>query len=332
MACVMKRPIVYITCDCILGVCTLVATFAFILHPTEPSLLESSTRICSVKNMLMIGATSEREILFQSRGKAIYVDTISGTQASTVDLNSRLARTASDGTWLLSNDRKWLLCSGNPRKFMDMSIIELHGPRILHIPRFRGSFGWLPDNHRIFTIVNNNAASRVNIHDILSGSNEVFLVSRLPGNYLLGTVDRSSAVTADWSPYSTRTVDVFKFFLGPDASPFKKTIRVPQGADVSEIVLSPAGDRLIWQVRFDRAGLSGMKEWLGRIPGIRPTQTSTDSLWVSQLDGTRFHKIGDIPAERYYDYDSDLRQLCWSTDGKSIYFTFKNTLYRAYSR
>jgi len=110
----------------------------------------------------------------------------------------------------------------------------------------------------------------------------------------------------------------------------KYPIRLPIKAEIKDVVFSPQGDRLAWELvtRQNASPLASQPHHpLPRWP--LPPITSV-SLWVSQIDGTRMHEIGSIQAPQALKESQGLDLLGdiqWVPGGKRLSFFYQNALW-----
>jgi len=99
--------------------------------------------------------------------------------------------------------------------------------------------------------------------------------------------------------------------------------RRPDG-DISEVVLSPQGDRLAWRTQSWSDVKGALGDWLAGLFRHRTRDMRTTcAVWVSRLDGTDMRQLGSERLTRGEEPDV----LRWLPDGKALSFTANQGLY-----
>jgi len=75
----------------------------------------------------------------------------------------------------------------------------------------------------------------------------------------------------------------------------RSTISLPDHATIQDMVISPDGRRVLWQLRFIRpAPLAGLGRWISAFRGHPQTYVA---FWLSNIDGSGLHEIAYQPEE-----------------------------------
>jgi len=114
------------------------------------------------------------------------------------------------------------------------------------------------------------------------------------------------------------------FNIKSGMSPVRADVKVPAGAYVSEMELSPDGKRVGWVFDF-AVGVSDPV--LRRFPftPVGPGHGNNE-VWVSDLDGTHMHPIATPGIEHDARGPTNLR---WTLDSKNVTFLYDDFLYSA---
>jgi hypothetical protein len=97
---------------------------------------------------------------------------------------------------------------------------------------------------------------------------------------------------------------------GAESQPQFSTVKLPRGVQICARSYSPDCSRIAWAFRYPYPGTP-----------------NTDSLWVSNFDGSHMRKIGVVPYDPSHWWVSVIDDLDWSPDGKYISFIYKDALY-----
>lgn len=99
-------------------------------------------------------------------------------------------------------------------------------------------------------------------------------------------------------------------------------IRVPLGVTVEAAIVSPDGKRVAWKWFF--WNLRTEPAWLQRLlPSLFRSHPTTE-IWVSQLDGSDMHEVGQI-NDTYPNHQP--KDLDWIPDSKRLVFSLNDALY-----
>lgn len=104
-----------------------------------------------------------------------------------------------------------------------------------------------------------------------------------------------------------------------------KRVSAPPNSLIRDLVISPRGDRLAWQLRYPQTE-TFIDRW---IPFLRRPAERWVGLAVSNIDGSNMHEIGRIPL-RLSGRDKSIPEpdyLRWSPDGKLLSFVYRDTLF-----
>lgn len=75
----------------------------------------------------------------------------------------------------------------------------------------------------------------------------------------------------------------------------RATIILPHHASIQDMVISPDGRRVLWQLRFSQSSsLTRLGRW---IPAFRNRQNTYIAFWLSNIDGSGLHEIAYQPEE-----------------------------------
>ena len=101
-------------------------------------------------------------------------------------------------------------------------------------------------------------------------------------------------------------------------------VDTPQGSSLYATYLSPKRDRIAWIVTTARKNV--IQNWLHNYLSLVPRYDQTvKEVWVSQLDGSHMHAIGNIMVKPGEELDA--LPLQWLPDGKRLSFEYKDALY-----
>jgi hypothetical protein len=123
-------------------------------------------------------------------------------------------------------------------------------------------------------------------------------------------------VFADWDTEQpgavTHSIRIVQLHLGNvPSTPQSFLVRLPPGAKLFQIALSPTGNQVVWELAFDRGG------------------KSTVELWLSDRDGGRMHAIERIPLwpDDIPDIKLGSHSIHWTPDGKLVSFVYDYALW-----
>ena len=104
-----------------------------------------------------------------------------------------------------------------------------------------------------------------------------------PSPTVLRLGDRSEATIEEYS------ADTKSVLIG------HATILLPHHTSIQDIVISPDGRRVLWQLRISQPSLLAE---LGRwIPTFRPHRNTYSAFWLSNIDGSELHQIAYQPED-----------------------------------
>jgi hypothetical protein len=113
-------------------------------------------------------------------------------------------------------------------------------------------------------------------------------------------------------------------------APKQWAIHMPPNAYIFEVALSPIGDRLIWNLRFEAPGYS-----YNRPLSEAERKQERSEIWLSRLDGSGMQRLGNLvfdisllsPDDPNFFEGPRLVGLQWSPDGKRISYIYDKALY-----
>ncbi len=271
---------------------------------------------------------SNREILsFRQVGRgnvqAYRVDIATGGARPLLALNRSLRGTVTDtAQWRLSPDGKWLVWPNLRTSIPRWVASSLDDSRTITWPvlgnRPSGPL-WLPGNNRWveFAFVGYNGAQPW-IHN-LDGTTERGPLINGAFRWPMGITATARVVSLEMDSNEALQGDTYSL-VSSSAPPQTFTISLPRGTQSTvEAELSPQGDRLAYLLRSERQ--SAIQRFLHTlIPGVDAPTINQYSLWVSRLDGSGAHRIGD-------EEGPTVTGLLWTPDGKRLSFFCNNNLY-----
>ena len=142
--------------------------------------------------------------------------------------------------------------------------------------------------------------------------------SELLGITKAGTVLTRKSPNA-WSTSLQREIKLSEWKLNPMFSLVGEiVVRLPQRAEHVVAVLSPRGERMAWNIFYTRKLFQFSRA--RKFPFYRRRQSVQQSLWISQVDGTRMRKLGDFEP-------SSIVEVSWTPEGEHLEFLWQNAIY-----
>jgi hypothetical protein len=294
------------------------------------------------------GPQHDRRTIFKRNVRTGTETRLTGLTRSRDDLDAEVV-----DSQCVSPDGKWFLCSA---RWGECLLAEVNGTRHFLYPNIvdhdcsRG-LHWLSDSrHWLERYGGGGEIHALILHDVENPKQ----ATELPVNkdkeiadiQIISTLDKACVV--DWPDDD---VDDFGQPLKKDAqlnvtkqvtlsfvslqskarSRPRHTLTIPARVSDYDFHLSPQANKVAWLVNGQAA--SPLHVWLHRfLPGIKPIQQQTTALWVSSIDGTNRHEVGQIvetgnvPSEESSD-KTLLEELKWLPDGKHLSFEYKHILY-----
>ena len=126
---------------------------------------------------------------------------------------------------------------------------------------------------------------------------------------------------------ATRKVDVLDIRIGAHTTGLKTpSIQLPPDVGISEIAISPQGDRIAWNLTMPAAPkwVLALKRWVRHTHG---EGEHVEGLWVSRIDGTEMREIGRREMKSDGGSEPRLYQLQWVPGSKRLSFMFDSALY-----
>ena len=143
-----------------------------------------------------------------------------------------------------------------------------------------------------------------------------------PNNHLLVCCMPPPAVRGHYA------VQLYDIALGSDPPSVNTcTLTLPAAWSAMDLALSPSGDRLAWKTIGNRRPFPDFV--LRLLPFIDPSPRPVIGLWVSRVDGSDLHEIGDEDAPVIDGWDQHLYDLGWTPNGKRVSFIFHGSLWTA---
>jgi len=325
-------------------------------HPTDMSVFRRAKKLVPVADWMpprLAGALAyqwrspSEIVIMHPQGRMGIVDTITGAERppdrvyAAMRTRPQLASLVGKlPVWIVSPDGKWILFAAMLGDHAEWIAVAMDGSRIVEArtPSLRdaavfwehdsrGFLQLLPVNGsyyaRRFTVDGHNPPESIgagkDIHDFRLNIPPY----RFDNPYLpLGEFAQDYLLMANFGGRGRPRCLLFNLKSG--MSPVRADIKVPAGAFVSEMELSPDGRRVGWVFDF-AVGMSDPV--LRRFPftPVGPGHGNNE-VWVSNLDGSQMHPIATPGIERDARGPANLR---WTLDSKSVTFLYDNALYSA---
>jgi hypothetical protein len=256
------------------------------------------------------------------------------------------------GPWLttsLSFDGQWLLFQNSHGASGQWNAYHFSDGRCLHwsardnpkLPLLATPV-WLPNNHQWVTITAlPHHSLQLQIYDVSmpTWKREV-PIQGMVGNMVLGITNQNRLLTVTRHVWQ-RPFICFPISGQPDhsisfdeislseGSTYHHALALPSETRIVEVVLSPQGDRLAWLLYAVR---HPWPAWLPqRFPWLHADLQHSMGVWVSNLDGSAMHEIGEVILEKGGTKQTPPPQepmiLRWLPDGKRISFFYKEGLF-----
>ncbi len=208
-----------------------------------------------------------------------------------------------------------------------------------------GNLAWQPDNRGWMRLIWGNGAPRIQTQTLDSPrlteqtlSDVTETVLKAPGGtygtrgglQILGVTPNQHLLTASPAPLLPGQVYFYDMALTPAARPSRTyTVSLPGNYYADTIALSPSGDRLAWKLYgHHRSSVSFLNGLLWHLfPNLAQSPQPVIGLWVSRLDGTGMHEVGEMPVPRQDGWNLSLSDLSWTPDGKRLSFTYDGALW-----
>ena len=283
---------------------------------------------------------SDHQILVNhNNGSTNVLDTLS-QQETPLSALATAARTNTDlrayadappNDWLLSPDGKWLLTHPLVNGKTKWAALNLVTGQVVSYAADVGdapSVVWNHDSSGWIHLTHDRQELLASIYPITPP----YTVSALPlfkGRHgrgvppMIGTTNRDNIVVARWEWMQSDEFYCFNVSIDSPNDPQQYDAKLPTGAQISEVELSPRGDQLAWV--FYVNGGNQASQRLSRIFPFIHGPTATGQICVSRLNGGQMHEIWEHPlAGRHPMLPQFLR---WTPDSTRISFAYTNTLY-----
>lgn len=261
------------------------------------------------------------------------------------------------GNGAVSPDGKWLLFA--PTQYDEALFAPLTGGRVLlkhcgpvttgpHDVGYWGDSVWMPTGERWVRVFRSFEGIRAVVQSLRVPQKRHVVPLGIPaGTYktwgdlrcdLVGALDSGhllalAGVAADEYGRGPTRVHLFSFSVaGGSADVRPYDVLLPSRTDVTQVALSPAGDRLAWLV----AGVTAL-------PGAPFPARYPRYLMVSRVDGTRPRVVGWFPTVALASAkaagpqssgprstappDVGPQSLMWLADGRRVRFLFEHSLW-----
>jgi hypothetical protein len=309
-----------------------IAVFCWLLYMGERPLLERATPVVAgterwIQEYGGYFWASDQEILsFREVGRgnvhAYRVDIVTGAARPLMTLNTLLRGSARDTAfWRLSPDGKWLVWLNltPPRPHWVAS--PLDGSPSVTWPVLGNSQGplWLPGNQSWveFSLQGMNTAVPW-IHN-LDGTVQHGPTINGSLRWPIGVTSTNRVLSVEM-PMNAILQNVTYSLTSPPTPAQTYQVALPGSTGTAiETELSPQGDRVAYLLHSERQSpVQQFLHWL--IPSADSPSIARYSIWVSRVDGSQTHRIGDEEGHA-------VTALLWTPDGKHLSFFCNNTLY-----
>jgi hypothetical protein len=104
-------------------------------------------------------------------------------------------------------------------------------------------------------------------------------------------------------------------------------VALPRHDQLYDVVLSPAGDRVAWEMQVSYVPPL-LAELHRLMPAFKVRPKVLVSLWISKSDGTAMHEIARTEEQADpSDWARKIHDIHWLPDEKSLSFTYDNALW-----
>ena len=201
------------------------------------------------------------------------------------------------------------------------------------------SLAWLPDSQHWAAIETWSSPPKITTHDVASSKTNTISILSPPlspsdaGGWFAGlnTPQGYAPFSEPIRPNQFHAPDfqnphLFFLSLFPGARPIQPVaLHLPplHEGDQIKMLLSPQGDRIAWFITSYYQ--SPIVAWL--MTYFRHIHTSSNmvqSLWVSSIDGSNLHPLGNLEPGSHNMMETPL----WTPDGKYLSFVYNLTLWR----
>ena len=119
-------------------------------------------------------------------------------------------------------------------------------------------------------------------------------------------------------PRKSSRIDLFQIDLNSNPARLTRvSVSLPRKAYLSDLFVSPDGERLGWHLWFERSRLSKPR-FSKQFPYVDFEKIQTSALWVSKIDGSRMREIGRLKL------GSLISNAGWMPDGQHFDFGYLN--------
>jgi len=333
-----------------------IAAFVLIPHPVDMSVYRRGKKLAPVTDWMpprLAGALayqwrSPNEIVvMHQQGRIGIVDTVTGVEHP-LDAVDRAMRARPQlaplvgrlPVWVVSPDGKWILFAAILGARPEWIVVAMDGSRVIEAPTPSlrdATVFWEHDSHGFMQLLPSNGiyyARRFTMdgpnppESNPAGKDARDLRLNMPpyrfdNPYVpLGEFAQDYLLMANFGGRGRPRCLLFNLRSG--MSPVRADIKIPAGAVVSEMELSPDGRRVGWIFDF-AVGMSDPV--LRRFPftPVGPGHGNNE-VWVSDLDGAHMHPIATPGIERDARGPTNLR---WTLDSRSVSFLYDDFLYSA---
>jgi hypothetical protein len=334
-----KRTALWARMILMCGFAAVLATAYIVSALARPgSLLARSTRIGFPGSASLYNYQwkSSKEILcFSEPSQGSYrlecVNTSRGSMTPLATFTSKTRMWGGEDQARLSPDGKWALWVGETA----YATVATDGSRRSEIPnpvqryhgcgnyyRFEAATAWMQDSRHWVEVKQKPSGPQVLVvHDAASPIVRRLSLGTMGGPpVVLGVTPEDHAVL--WDQAGTfLDIDLGR----PQGSVKKWTVKRPPVGDVSDVVLSPDGQRLCWKTY----------SWvINRLPALLERMleriridvpTTTYLVWTSRLDGSHMREIGRSRVQQHIG--QPFRSFRWTPDGTKISYVYDNALW-----
>jgi hypothetical protein len=227
--------------------------------------------------------------------------------------------------WDTSPDGRHLFVANGDATNATVIVGDLDGSRrgIWQMTYFDENFVWLSESAGLIVLEEKQSNCVVRIIRFDSPTVQEIHVPQLADTELLGFTEERTLLMREhpnaWSVGSQSEVKLSEWKLDSTLSRIREmTIELPQPCDHADVMLSPRGDRLAWNLFSTRKRFPFVHA--RRFPFVRARLCLQQSLWVSNSDGRRMRKLGDFEP-------SVVVEVAWTPDGEHLEFLRQNVVH-----
>lgn len=324
-----KRSRLYWLAVC--GIIVLAVVIAWKVYPHECLLMDKATRVTQCEIDFDHWYSNDVIILYHRFRKPNPIierrNIRTGKSLSFVvpysDLNQKLSLDdiSPDGKWI-----KWV--SDDHDNHIVTYNTESHRSNVWQ-SKWGGGTWWLPDSRRWLEVERASDASYFLIHNVDAINDTqrfAFPQDGIDGDLGQITRDHFLFYHAIHGTRSTEvdSLDIHVFNLMCPKEQWHLCPRLPVNGELREYSFSADGNYIAWLVI--RNSSVPHVNWIERLlPTFHLPQQTVQSIWVSQLDGSRFHELGYLSLVS--DNAPQIGTIRWLPDGKHLSFEYQGSIY-----